>query len=74
MSIPINVGDADRMVRGMAALLLMTLNLLGIVTGWLSVAAWVVTAVLLLTAMAGYCPLYSLLGINTSGARPTPRA
>lgn len=62
----INVGSIDRAVRVIAGLAILSaifwaegsvrwLGLIGLVP--------------LLTAAAGFCPLYTVLGINTCGAR-----
>ncbi len=61
----INVGSIDRVVRVVLGLaLLSTFFLLAGPLRWLAL----VGVVLLLTAVFGLCPLYSVLGINTCPA------
>lgn len=48
------------------ALTLLTTNVL---TGTLATVAWVVAAIMLVTAATGFCGLYALLGIDTCKVR-----
>jgi Protein of unknown function (DUF2892) len=61
-----NVGKIDRVIRLILATVIAVLWALGTVQGWLGIILLVVAAILLLTALFGTCPLYSLLGISTS--------
>jgi Protein of unknown function (DUF2892) len=61
-----NVGKTDRVVRLILATVLAVAWALGAVQSWLGVVFLLVAAVLLLTAVIGMCPLYSLFGINTT--------
>ena len=56
----INVGSADRILRIVAGLVLIALAATGTVGwwGWLGVIP-------LLTGVVRFCPLYSLVGMNT---------
>lgn len=60
-----NMGSADRMVRLLVAVLLTVLYLSKVLTGTLGTVALVVAGVFLLTSLVRFCPLYTLLGINT---------
>jgi hypothetical protein len=40
-------------------------------TSGLGIVLWVVAAVMLGTALVGFCPIYRLLGIDTLGRRTT---
>lgn len=55
-----NEGTADRVIRVMIGLALLSLVFVGPQSLW-----GLVGVVPLLTGLAGTCPLYSLLGINT---------
>ncbi len=57
-----NVGPLDRLIR--VALGLAVLSLLFVVEGPARYAG-LVGVVMLLTGLVGYCPLYTLLRINT---------
>jgi fatty acid desaturase len=63
-----NVGKTDRIIRLVVAVVLAALWGFGIVQGWLGIVLLVVAGVLLLTALFGTCPLYSLLGISSNTA------
>jgi len=66
-----NVGTIDRAIRGIAGIIGIALYALGTLTGTLGIVALVAGIVLLGTAIIGWCPPYSLLGINT-GAKKSP--
>ncbi|WP_153798384.1 YgaP family membrane protein [Foetidibacter luteolus] len=54
-----NVGKTDRNIRISAAILITAIGVY--FTSW-----WALVAIVpLITAFAGFCPLYALLGINT---------
>jgi len=61
-----NMSSSERWVRavvGLFAVLLGTISAAG--AGW-STAAWVLGGVLVLTGVAGYCPVYDLLGYSSA--------
>ena len=64
-----NVGTIDRSIRALVGIAAIAANLLGMVGGTLGIAALVVGVVLIGTAAIGWCPPYSLLGINTCATR-----
>jgi len=57
---PINVGIIDRALRAIVGLVLIALVFVGPQTPW----GWI-GLVPLLTAVIGFCPAYTLLGIKT---------
>lgn len=60
-----NVGNTDRSLRIVAGLLILSLYFfLGEGTRWLAL----IGLVPLVTGLAGWCPLYTLLGIRTCRA------
>jgi len=61
-----NVNTWDRLIRALLGLMALELAFFWL-TGGLQIAAYVVGAVLLVTALIRFCPLYKLLGIGTSG-------
>jgi hypothetical protein len=67
-----NVGFADRLIRTVAALVLGSFYIIKGVTGTAGILLLVLTGLLLLTGLAGFCPLYSALGIST-GKKTTIR-
>ncbi len=56
----VNEGKMDRILRVVAGLVLLSLTVIGPQTLW-----GLVGLVPLLTGLVGYCPLYTVLGINT---------
>lgn len=63
-----NVGTLDRFARLIGAAVLLALVGLGWVDGWAAIAAVAVAAILGLTAVVRFCPLYALVGIRTCRA------
>lgn len=61
----VNEGTADRAVRAIVGLGVISLVFVGPQTPW----GWL-GLIPLGTALMGWCPLYSLLGINTCGVKP----
>ncbi|QFT76911.1 DUF2892 domain-containing protein [Erythrobacter sp. THAF29] len=55
-----NVGNADRIIRIVLGLVLVALVFVGPQTPW----GWL-GLIPLITGLAGRCPAYSLLGVNT---------
>jgi len=62
-----NVGTIDRVIRALAGAALLAFGILGGLASPWNFVAMGVGAVLLLTAIIGFCPPYALLGINTCG-------
>ena len=60
-----NVGNFDRVIRIVLGLALLWYALLAPQTGF-NWVGWI-GIVPLFTALMGYCPLYSLIGVNTCG-------
>jgi len=60
-----NVGRTDRIIRIVAGISFFALGFfLEISTGWVW-ALWILGAILLITGIIGFCPLYALLKTNT---------
>jgi membrane-associated protease RseP (regulator of RpoE activity) len=55
-----NVGGPDKIIRVAAGVALIAFTLLGIIGAW----GWI-GLVPLLTGLFNFCPLYTLLGVNT---------
>ena len=64
----VNVGNADRVVRAIAGILLIILPFVSSFGAGSAVLTWgsvVVGAILAATAVFKFCPLYRLVGANT---------
>ncbi len=60
-----NMGGTDRMIRRVIAIIAAILYFTGTVPGTLGIILLVVAGVFLLTSFLNFCPLYTVLGINT---------
>jgi fatty acid desaturase len=60
----VNQTNIERIIRVFVGMALALLFFTGIITGGWGITALVVGAVLLLTGVVGYCPMYSLVGIK----------
>ena len=58
----VNEGTLDRIVRATAGVVLIGLTVSGAIGAW----GWI-GVVPLATSLIGYCPAYTVLGINTCG-------
>lgn len=65
---PVNIGIPDRVIRLVLGVILIVLPFVlgGEVWQWIAAA---VGLVLIATAAVGFCPLYRLLRLSTSGRR-----
>jgi hypothetical protein len=65
MKLQVNEAPLDRAIRIVLGIVLAIAAVSGtFVAPWLYVA-WVVTALLLVTGITGFCPLYALLRVST---------
>jgi hypothetical protein len=60
-----NVGNIDRIIRALIALVILGLALLKIVEGPIAVLLGAAALVLMLTGFTGVCPCYIRLNLNT---------
>lgn len=66
-----NMGSADRVIRILLAGLFAYLYFSGTVTGTVGIVLLVLGGVFLATSLVSFCPLYTLVGINTCGRKTT---
>ncbi len=64
-----NMGNTDRIIRLLLAGVFAYLYFAGIVTGTWGIVLLVLGVVFVLTSLVGFCPLYTLVGMNTCGTR-----
>ncbi|MFO7370888.1 MAG: DUF2892 domain-containing protein [Bacteroidales bacterium] len=60
-----NMGGTDKAVRLLFAMVVLILALTKVITGTLAIVLLILAAVFVLTSIVSFCPLYTLLGINT---------
>jgi hypothetical protein len=65
MKLEINEAPADRIIRIVAGIALAAVAIGGAVTAPLLYVVWLVAAILLVTGIVGFCPLYALLRVST---------
>lgn len=60
-----NMGNIDKIVRILIALVIAVLFFTNIISGTLGIILLVLASVFVLTSLMSFCPLYSLVGIST---------
>ena len=60
-----NMGRTDRMIRILIALVIAILYWQKIIDGTLAYVLLALAAIFVLTSFVSFCPLYSLVGLNT---------
>jgi len=60
-----NMGGTDKFVRILLAIAVAVLYFTGTISGVLGILLLVFAAVFLITSFISFCPLYTILGINT---------
>ena len=61
-----NESPVDRIIRVIVGVTLIALGLLGVVSGVWMWVAYILSAILLVTGIVGFCPLYSLFKFSTT--------
>ncbi len=62
----VNIGFTDRIIRILLAALIVGLITNQMVLGTGVIILGIIVAIFILTSVVGVCPLYTLLGINTT--------
>jgi Protein of unknown function (DUF2892) len=60
-----NVGNADKLIRLILAVVFGALYFSGTVTGTFGYVLLALGAVFVITSLVGFCPLYAIVGLNT---------
>jgi hypothetical protein len=61
-----NMGSTDKMIRSAIGIVIAILYYSGIINGTLAIVLLAFAIVFLLTSFISFCPLYTILGINTN--------
>ena len=64
-----NMGKVDRAVRALIALVMVGLYFGNIVTGVLGIVLMAAAGIFFLTSLISFCPLYTVVGLNTCAAK-----
>jgi hypothetical protein len=60
-----NMGNIDKIVRILIAVVIAALFFTHVITGIFGIILLVLAGVFVLTSLISFCPLYTLVGINT---------
>jgi fatty acid desaturase len=63
-----NMGTADRVIRILLAVVMAVLYFTNTITGTFGIVLLVLAGVFLVTSLVSFCPLYTLVGLNTCPA------
>jgi hypothetical protein len=64
-----NMGTADRIIRVMLAIIVSVLYFTNTISGTFGIVLLVLAGVFLVTSLFSFCPLYTLVGLNTCPAK-----
>lgn len=68
MRLALNESTPDRVVRVILGVVMAALAVTGVASGTLAIVAWVLAALLIVTAAVGFCPAYAVLRFSTRSA------
>jgi len=60
-----NMGNTDKIIRLIIAAGIAILYFTGVITGTIGIVLLLLAGVFVITSLVGFCPLYSLFGMNT---------
>jgi hypothetical protein len=60
-----NMGNADRIIRTILAIVMIVLYSQGVISGTWGIVILVLAGIFLLTSLVSFCPLYAPFGIKT---------
>lgn len=60
-----NMGNVDRIIRVLLAVIFAALYFTGTVSGTLGLVLVILGAVFVLTSIVSFCPLYAIVGLST---------
>jgi uncharacterized membrane protein YuzA (DUF378 family) len=66
-----NMGNIDRGIRILIAVVVAALFATNVISGTLAYILLGLSAVFLLTSLVSFCPLYTLIGLNTCPVKKT---
>jgi fatty acid desaturase len=64
-----NMGNTDRLIRFIVAAIVAALYFTNTITGTFGIILLVLAGVFVLTSIVSFCPLYTLIGLNTCPAK-----
>jgi hypothetical protein len=64
-----NMGIADKFIRVIIAVVILTLYFTNVISGILGIVLIVLSGVFILTSLISFCPLYTIFGISSNRAK-----
>ena len=64
-----NMGTTDKIIRIAVAALVAVLYFTSVISGTLGIILLVLAGVFVLTSLISFCPLYTIIGLNTGKAK-----
>ena len=61
----VNMGNIDRIIRTIVAIVIGILYFTGTITGLVGTVLLIAAGVFLATSLVSFCPLYAIVGLNT---------
>ena len=61
-----NESGLDRVIRTIVGIVLFVLYFTGVISGTLGIILLVIGAILIVTSLVGFCPIYAILKIHTN--------
>ena len=62
---PKNMGATDKLIRILVAIVLVSLFFTNLISGTIGIILLILAGIFILTSLISFCPLYTLIGINT---------
>ena len=59
------MGNIDKIIRILVAIVIVVLSFTNVISGMLGIVLLVLAGVFVLTSLISFCPLYTLVSINT---------
>ena len=63
------MGSTERIIRSLIAIVFLALYFTGAVTGTLGIILVVAAVIFLATSAISWCPIWAMLGVNTTGKK-----
>lgn len=64
-----NMGNADRVIRIIIAIVFVSLYYTGTLTGLIGITLMVLSAIFVITSFLSFCPIYAVVGIDSCPAK-----
>lgn len=64
-----NIGSADKVIRILIAVVVTALYFTDVISGTVAIVLMILSGILLITSLIGFCPLYYLLGLRTKSGK-----